>query len=240
VQGGDPGTYEFRTLGFDDGTRVWPARVLATLVSEGEPALPPEIPSVLTPPANYFTDLRNEQVAVTRTALFGAGHFSFTITGQGFDPGTVVFQPQLNTVEEWLLSNNTLLSHPFHLHQDSFQVTALNGVPVDKENFQDTVNIPPRQGEQNGSVTIRIKFSDFTGRFVFHCHVTLHEDLGMMAVVEVVAGGASAPPSRPAQGFFEYSAHSAVAHAGSGLLQAGPPAYGSETLLEGSTDSFGG
>ena len=143
---------------------------------------------MLTPPANYFTDLRNEPVAVTRTLLFGAGRYSFTINGQVFNPSTVVFQPQLNTVEEWVLSNNTLLTHPFHLHQDSFQVTALNGIPSAKENFQDTVNIPPRQGDQNGSVTIRIKFSDFTGRFVFHCHVTLHEDLGMMAVVEVVAG----------------------------------------------------
>src|SRR5207302_11470122 len=33
VQGGDPGTSEFRTLGLDDGTKIWPARVLATLVS---------------------------------------------------------------------------------------------------------------------------------------------------------------------------------------------------------------
>jgi len=246
VQGGDPGTYEFRTLGFDDGTRVWPARVLATLVTEGDPALPREIPSVLTPPANYFTDLRNEQVAVTRTALFGAGRFSFTINGQVFDPDTVVFQPQLNTVEEWVLSNNTLLSHPFHLHQDSFQVTALNGVPIDKENFQDTVNIPPRQGDQNGSVTIRIKFTDFTGKFVFHCHVTLHEDLGMMAVVEVVDGGPNPPPAGLGQRFLDYSAHSALHDPGGALLHAGlgsavlPTGYESEANLGGTGASFAG
>jgi hypothetical protein len=27
---------------------------------------------------------------------------------------------------------------------------------------------------------------DFTGKFVFHCHVTFHEDHGMMATVQVV------------------------------------------------------
>ena len=28
--------------------------------------------------------------------------------------------------------------------------------------------------------------TDFTGKFVFHCHVTFHEDNGMMATVQVV------------------------------------------------------
>src|SRR5205823_5929666 len=90
VEGGDPGISELRTLGFQDGTKLWPARVLATLVTEGESVAPREIPSVLTPPANYFTDLRNEEVAVTRTLLFGAGRFSFTINGQVFDPDRVM------------------------------------------------------------------------------------------------------------------------------------------------------
>jgi suppressor of ftsI len=35
-------------------------------------------------------------------------------------------------------------------------------------------------------VVIRMRFADFTGRFVFHCHILNHEDAGMMAVVEVV------------------------------------------------------
>ena len=28
---------------------------------------------------------------------------------------------------------------------------------------------------------------DFTGKFVFHCHVTFHEDHGMMSAVRIVA-----------------------------------------------------
>ncbi|MGH8978187.1 MAG: multicopper oxidase domain-containing protein [Acidimicrobiia bacterium] len=34
-------------------------------------------------------------------------------------------------------------------------------------------------------VVVRARFTDFTGKFVFHCHILNHEDLGMMAVVEV-------------------------------------------------------
>ena len=37
-----------------------------------------------------------------------------------------------------------------------------------------------------GTVVIRMKFVEFTGKFVFHCHILNHEDHGMMAIVEVV------------------------------------------------------
>jgi FtsP/CotA-like multicopper oxidase with cupredoxin domain len=41
---------------------------------------------------------------------------------------------------------------------------------------------------RKGSVTFRSRFQDFTGRFVMHCHMMNHEELGMMQVVEVVSG----------------------------------------------------
>jgi len=34
-------------------------------------------------------------------------------------------------------------------------------------------------------VTIRSRFEDFTGRFVLHCHILNHEDIGMMQQIEV-------------------------------------------------------
>jgi FtsP/CotA-like multicopper oxidase with cupredoxin domain len=34
-------------------------------------------------------------------------------------------------------------------------------------------------------VTIRIPFTDLTGRTVYHCHILDHEDLGMMGVIDV-------------------------------------------------------
>ena len=38
---------------------------------------------------------------------------------------------------------------------------------------------------RDGSVALRSRFLDFTGRFVFHCQMMNHEELGMMEVVEV-------------------------------------------------------
>jgi suppressor of ftsI len=33
---------------------------------------------------------------------------------------------------------------------------------------------------------VKQRFADFDGKFVFHCHVLIHEDEGMMAVVEAM------------------------------------------------------
>ena len=39
--------------------------------------------------------------------------------------------------------------------------------------------------QRNGSFTFRTRFEDFTGRYVLHCHMMNHEEMGMMQVVEV-------------------------------------------------------
>ena len=46
--------------------------------------------------------------------------------------------------------------------------------------WMDTVPIP-RHG---GRVVFRTRFDDFTGHWVNHCHILLHEDNGMMQMVE--------------------------------------------------------
>jgi hypothetical protein len=46
--------------------------------------------------------------------------------------------------------------------------------------WMDTVGIP-RNG---GRVVFRSRFDDFVGKWVNHCHILLHEDNGMMQIVE--------------------------------------------------------
>ena len=71
--------------------------------------------------------------------------------------------------------------HPFHIHVNDFEVISIDGEPYAANGLQDTVPLIPGQ-----DVVIRTRFTDFTGKFVFHCHILNHEDNGMMAVVEVV------------------------------------------------------
>jgi FtsP/CotA-like multicopper oxidase with cupredoxin domain len=79
------------------------------------------------------------------------------------------------------LTNTSDEQHPFHIHVNDFQVISIDGKPYEARGLQDTVPLLPGK-----DVVIRTHFTDFTGKFVFHCHILNHEDNGMMAVVEVV------------------------------------------------------
>jgi FtsP/CotA-like multicopper oxidase with cupredoxin domain len=81
----------------------------------------------------------------------------------------------------WKIENETPWWHTFHIHINDFQLTKVNGERVRGINNNDNVSIPP-----GGSVTMRYLPTDFTGKFVFHCHVLGHEDNGMMGTVRVV------------------------------------------------------
>ena len=105
----------------------------------------------------------------------------FLINGRMFDPNHIDTQVQLNTVEDWELVNTGVMDHPFHIHTNEFQVISRNGRAVPYLAWKDTVNVAP--GE---SVRCRLRFADFAGKTVYHCHILDHEDLGMMGILEIV------------------------------------------------------
>jgi hypothetical protein len=85
--------------------------------------------------------------------------------------------------------------HPFHIHINPMWVLRIE-VPdaqgrlhnlLDEPRWMDTVSIP-RNG---GRVVFRSRFTDFTGRWIHHCHILMHEDMGMMQEVECVADAAT-------------------------------------------------
>jgi len=127
-------------------------------------------------------DLSHVEIAQQREIIFQENMIApvFTINGAAFDPDVVNTTVKLGTTEEWILRNTSPDAHPFHIHVEDFQVMSINGDPQ-PFSYQDTVNLPPRS-----SVVIRIPFLDFTGKFVYHCHILAHEDFGMMSVIEVV------------------------------------------------------
>jgi FtsP/CotA-like multicopper oxidase with cupredoxin domain len=60
------------------------------------------------------------------------------------------------------------------------QLTRINGEPLAEPIWVDTMIVPG-----SGSITFRSRFVDFTGKYMLHCHMMNHEELGMMQVVEV-------------------------------------------------------
>lgn len=123
----------------------------------------------------------------------------WTINGRTFEMEEVAQDEvvQLNDLEIWEFENRVGMGmgmmggmsvpHPIHLHGLQFQIlerkipasnrdgwNTLSEGFVD-EGWHDTVLVYP--GEK---VKILVKFDDFTGLYLFHCHNLEHEDMGMM------------------------------------------------------------
>lgn len=130
-----------------------------------------------------------------------------TINGRQFEMEGVARDEvvRLNTLEAWQFANQSggggrggmrgrrgmmggmSMPHPMHVHGLQFQVIDRQVEPgsaagwesvrqgyVD-EGWKDSVLVMP--GER---VKILLKFEDFTGLYLYHCHNLEHEDLGMM------------------------------------------------------------
>jgi hypothetical protein len=173
--------------------------------SAGTLVTPFPTPTTLTTTGyDAFVDLSTATVAENRTVTFSIDPISagqnaeYQINAETF-PNPIIFQPRLNTVEEWVLINNSDIPHPFHLHVNDVQVMSafspanpfLN-VGSPQQWYQDVVVVPPAltvPGTNElitpGRVTIRTKSLDYTGAFVYHCHILPHEDRGMMALVTI-------------------------------------------------------
>jgi len=140
------------------------------------------------------------------TVSGGAEITRYRVAAAHFEDTTTFF-PMLDQYEVWQLINLTEDTHPIHLHLDPFQILARrpirweipdNGIeerdlsaavtlerdPDDElahvvdENergLKDTVRVNP-----NEIVEIAVRFTTYSGRYMYHCHILEHEDRDMM------------------------------------------------------------
>ncbi|MFF3565774.1 multicopper oxidase family protein [Streptomyces sp. NPDC002574] len=183
VQGGPPGTTRLETLPYYTGSagNSFPRADLATVVSSGTPMSRAALPTDFAP----HEDLTDAKIAGRKTVVYtenGPGT-KFYINGRMYDPHRIDFTSTLGTVEEWTIRNESEEDHSFHIHTNDFQLMSINGKPQDPlHGWYDTINVPAL-----GKAVIRIHYTDFTGKTVLHCHILNHEDMGMMAVLDIVA-----------------------------------------------------
>lgn len=110
--------------------------------------------------------------------------------GRRFDPGRIDQAIRLGSVIEWTLVNTSPARHPHHIHIHPYQVIETsNGnfsdQPLVPGTWVDTVAIPAGTPEQPGYVRLRQHYPDFPGFYVIHCHILVHEDIGMMQIVNL-------------------------------------------------------
>jgi suppressor of ftsI len=190
VQGGLAGEYGFRSLAWGERGQAQPEFSLATVVTAGVAMSPVPLPATIMPLTAPLVDLSDARIDKRRELTFTESDHApyFGFDDKGFDPERIDQTVELGATEEWVVRNASDEWHPFHIHVNDFQVMTIDGQPQ-APHYKDTIPVPA-----NGEVVLRMRFLDFPGKFVYHCHILAHEDAGMMGVVEVVAATASATP----------------------------------------------
>ncbi|MDB4442750.1 multicopper oxidase domain-containing protein, partial [bacterium] len=116
-------------------------------------------------------------------------HMAWTINGRTFRMEDVAAEERvaLNSLEIWEFINEgggmgmmggMDMPHPIHLHGMQFQVLQRQGVSHEgyvDDGWKDTVLLMP--GER---VRLLVRFGDYPGLYLYHCHNLEHEDMGMM------------------------------------------------------------
>ena len=108
------------------------------------------------------------------------------INGKGFNMNRIDFMAKKDSFEIWVLSNSSLMSHPFHVHNTQFRIISRNGQkpPVFERGFKDTVVV--NSGEEVKILIPMGPYANNTQPYMYHCHILEHEDGGMMGQFTVV------------------------------------------------------
>lgn len=137
-------------------------------------------------PAQLVTldDLPTEAEA-SQTRRLELGGFSL-INGVEMDMDRIDVTVQLGSTEIWEIHNSANTYHNFHVHDVRFAVLDVDGrrPPPELGGWKDTVFVAP-----GSTVRIISRFEDYAdpdSPFMYHCHILLHEDIGMMGQFVIV------------------------------------------------------
>ncbi len=119
------------------------------------------------------------------------GPNAFILNHKLFDINYIDYKVSLNNTEIWEITSSSVFGHPFHIHDVEFNIISVNGAAptAEQAGWKDVVFIPGKTGGGPGGggtptvVKFIAKFDDYADElhpFMFHCHISLHEDEGMM------------------------------------------------------------
>jgi FtsP/CotA-like multicopper oxidase with cupredoxin domain len=136
-----------------------------------DPSRVPERLGGGTPPDELTSD--------RQVLRFARHNGRWTVNGRPFDPSRPDIGARLGRTQLWTVTAD--VSHPFHVHGTAFRVVhRVGGLRATDSGWKDTVEIGAAQ-----AVTMAVRFRAGPGRYLAHCHNLEHEDMSMMANVEV-------------------------------------------------------
>jgi FtsP/CotA-like multicopper oxidase with cupredoxin domain len=122
--------------------------------------------------------------ARNRTFQFNKTNNVWTVNGNVFDVNTPAAVVQRGSAEIWTLRGSGGWSHPVHIHFEEGRILSRNGQPPlpHEAGRKDVYVLGP--GDE---IVVFLRFREFLGKYMMHCHNLTHEDHAMMIRWDIVA-----------------------------------------------------
>ena len=123
------------------------------------------------------------EVVKTRRWRFDRENEVWTVNDKIFDVNNPAASPKRGTTEIWTLQGSDDWHHPVHIHFEEGRILTRNGKPPPPHEAgrKDVYVVHPDE-----EVRVFIRFRDFQGKYLMHCHNLIHEDHAMMVRWDIV------------------------------------------------------
>jgi len=130
-------------------------------------------------------ELHEDEASVTREFRLNDRE----INGEEMDMNRIDEVVHVGDTEVWEVRSTQPIPHSFHIHDVQFRVLTIDGQapPPELAGPKDTVYLEP-----NRRYRLLVRFEDYadpTMPYMYHCHMLLHEDEGMMGQFVVIEPG---------------------------------------------------
>lgn len=166
------------TSGGNDEFDVLEFRAADTLTPSPEPTWPQAQDAVAD-------ELHEDEASVTRDFVLNTRE----INGEQMDMNRIDEIVHVGDTEVWEVRSTQPIPHSFHIHDVQFRVLSIDGQspPPELAGPKDTIYLNP-----NLTYRLLVRFEDYadpTMPYMYHCHMLLHEDEGMMGQFVVIEPG---------------------------------------------------
>ena len=123
------------------------------------------------------------EVKANRRFEFDKENEVWTVNSKLFDALNPTVQVKRGTAEIWTLKGKGSWHHPVHIHFEEGRILSRNGQPppAHEAGRKDVYVLNP-----NEEVRVFLRFREFLGKYMMHCHNLIHEDHAMMIRWDIV------------------------------------------------------
>jgi FtsP/CotA-like multicopper oxidase with cupredoxin domain len=152
-----------------------------------------QVPTKLRP-LPPLPDAATIAAAPQRYWEFSRTNGGWAVNNRFFDVTQPMALPNAGAWEVWTIRSTGNWHHPVHIHFEEGRILSRNGAPPPPHEAGRKDVYVIASGEE---IRILLRFRDFNGKYMMHCHNLMHEDHAMMVRFDIIGNPIIGPTIEP-------------------------------------------